>query len=480
MPNVAFTRPELVKLKPQYRVVRDVLGGAVAVKGRRELYLPRNNAEDKSPEAKAVYEAKLTRAVFYPVTERTLRGMVGEVFSRAPQIDVPPELKPMTLNINGLGVPITQQAKRNTGLVTAYGRAGLFTDYPTLPEGYQVTVADVASGKIAPTITEVEPERIINWQYEWDGGRKKLTLVVFEEVVYTTKDIFESKASVRWRVLRLDESGEYVQAIVTDKAAALSWFKPRDYDGRPFDYIPFDFEGGEDNDPEPDPVTLYGMADLNLAHFRNSASNEDSVFMVGEPTLILIGLKKEWYEKTLGGKVLLGSRTAIPLEPGSSAELLQMEPNTGAATEMERKERQMVALGAKLVEQKQVQRTATEASQEESAEASQLSTIADNVSAAYNSALTTARRFINGNTGGIKFALNTKFAISALDPASRTQLIKEWQAGAIVWEEMRAGLRRGGIAFVDDKVAKRLAAEEVQAAIEADPDPAGDIEDGDE
>ena len=132
---------------------------------------------------------------------------------------------------------------------------------------------------------------------------------------------------------------------------------------------------------------------------------------------------------------------------------------------MEAKERQMVALGAKLVEQKQVQRTAFEAKVEATSEGSTLSSTAKNVQAAYVWALQWCARFVGVAETGIQFELNTDFDIARMTPEERAQAIKEWQRGAITFEEMRAVLRKSGTATEDDAKAKEAIAQETAAAM---------------
>ena len=124
----------------------------------------------------------------------------------------------------------------------------------------------------------------------------------------------------------------------------------------------------------------------------------------------------------------------------------------------------MVALGAKLVEQAEVQRTATEASMEKASENSILANVAKNVSAAYEWALTTCAEFV-GASGKIVFQLNTDFDISAMSATERAQVVKDWQAGAVTFEEMRTVQRKAGIAIVDDKKAKEQIAQDSASAM---------------
>lgn len=464
MPQVNFRRPELLKRMRQYTLIRDAIEGEMAVKAKGRRYLrppwPVKTAEDTED-----FEAYLERAVFYNATGRTLRGYVGQVFSRLPEITVPDYLQATVADMNGLGVNAVQQAKALVGDTTALGRAGLLSDFPSVPEGREVTAADVISGEIKPIIARYEPEQIINWRTSSDGSTRKLLLVVLEEKreEYLPGD-FSFTEKKQWRVLRIDESGFYRQELYYDNNSTPTVYNITDYAGERLDYIPFEFIGSEDNDPTLDDAPMYSLASLNISHFRNSADLENSGVLVGQPTIAMSGLTQDWVKNVFEGKpVRFGSKHVIPLPQGASLELVQADPNNLVREMMQDKERQMVALGAQLVEQRRVQRTATEVNQDESAEASVLMTVADNASVAYAQAFASAARFVSGDDPNILFKLNTSFDTALIDAATRMETIKEWQSGAITWEEMRGVLRRAGVATLPDDIAKAKTLEEEKA-----------------
>ena len=484
MPNVAFIRPELSKLIPLYILIRDCISGEPTVKAARTTYLPMPNAEDTSKENKARYESYVKRAVFYNVTRRTLNGLVGQVFMRDPVIKMPSLLKPVELNASGTGVNLIQQSKKTLSLTLAYSRAGLLVDYPETPEG-GASIADLEAGRVRPTITTYAPQEIINWRLTERGAEEILSLVVLAESYCFADDGFEMKNAAQFRVLKLDENGEYLMEV-WQEPQPTSWdgskvpkgnfqltktLRPRGADGNPLREIPFMFVGSENNDPAPDNPNLYDLASLNVAHYRNSADYEESCFVVGQPTPVLTGLTEEWVKDVLKGTVAFGSRGGIPLPVGGDAKLLQAGENTMIKEAMEAKERQMVALGAKLVEQKQVQRTATEAELESASEGSTVASTAKNVQAAYVWALEWCALFVGVPTTGIVFELNSDFDVNKMSPEERAEAIKEWQSGAITFEEMRAVLRKSGTATEDDAKAKeKIAKDTAEAMALAQPD----------
>lgn len=469
MPNVAFIREELKRLLPSYNLIRDCIEGETKIKAAGDKYLPRPNAADTSPENVARYKAYKERAVFYNVTQRTLYGLVGQVFTREPVVEVPTLLDPVTTDANGGGVSLVQLSKRATLQVLAYGRSGLLVDYPATEA--PASLAELEAGDIRPTINVYSPTEIINWRTIRRGARELLSLVVLQETYVYSDDGFEMKKANQWRVLQLTNAG-YAVTVWRKGSGDYQIYEgpyfPKDASGNVLTEIPFTFIGSENNDYCPDLPPLYDLASLNIAHYRNSADYEESCFIVGQPTPVLSGLTEEWVTNVLKGTVALGSRGAIPLPEGGAATLLQASPNTLPFEAMQHKERQMVSLGAKLVEQSKVQRTATEADIENTSETSTLASSAKNVSTVFQWALEWCAVFVGVPLNRIKFELHTDFDLSRMTPQERAQLVAEWQAGAIAFEEMRENLRRGGIAKLDDAAAKTKIAEELANALNLD------------
>ncbi len=474
MPKVNHKRKEVAANEKSWCLIGDCVAGQEAVKKAGEKYLPKPTAEKDVDYANKRYKAYVTRAVFYNVTGRTLEGLVGQVFSKESSIDLPGELERYEPDLDGAGTPLEQQAKNTLKAALAFGHCGLLSDFPTIEEGRIVTKADIEDLRIRPRVLLVQPEHIINWRVSVVGGETLLSLVVIEEQAIVKDDGFEFKTEPRWREIRLvpiDAGGVQFATQVTlwrkkdnptgedDKFEVLEGYPVTllDHKGGFIDRIPFEFVGATNNEPQIDKAPLLDLADLNIAHYRNSADYEEGVFITGQDQLVLVGLEQEWVNKNFKGGVKLGSRAAIPLPKDADAKLLHAEPNNIAAEAMKHKEEQMKALGAKLIEPKATKGTATEALIEESSESSVLSSATKNVSAAYQKALYHASRFVGEvDPEKIEFELNSDFAAAMASPAERAQIIAEYQSGLISFEEAREQLRKAGIAYQDDKVVKIL------------------------
>lgn len=481
-PNVGFVLPEVTAMHEKWDLIEDCLAGQEAIKKKKKKYLPQPNPEDKSPENEARYENYILRAVFYNVVANTTAGLVGQVFNSDPVTEYPPELEPMWYNADGRGVTLIQVAKKTLTTVVSMGRCGLLTDFPKAKaDGTPYTRQEVLDGVARPTILYYGPKDVINWRYKQVGALSKLSLVTLFEDYVIHDDGFELKRGREIRALKLDDADQYVietwRRRDNDESGPYYLFEtstPKDASGQPLDYIPFEFVGAQNNDSNIDKPPMYDMACLNIAHYRNSADYEDSVFMVGQPTPYFSGLTENWVKEVLKDTIYLGSRGAVPLPEGGQAGLIQASENSMVKEAMDKKEQQMVAIGAQLVEDKQVQRTLGEAKMESAVVHSTLTSCARNVSQAMENSMISAARFsiTDVDPNKIIFQLSTDFAISKLSPDERRQLLAEWQGGILSFSEARNQLRQSGIANLDDEVAKAEIEKDMESRVDlGDPNP---------
>ncbi len=470
----------LADVRPDYELIRTCIAGSRAMKKQGVKYLPDPDESEPDEAARvARYTSYVQRAVFYPATGRTLRGLVGMVFDRDPSVQAPSEMDVILADANGGGIELDQQASATLSSVVSLGRAGLLVDYPKT-NGQATTKKQLQTGNVRPVIIRFEPEDVINWRTVTIGSKVLLSLVVTKETYVLQDDGFAETPGIQYRVLRLEDGAggkkQYTQEIWRDTPEATNQFvqtdkfTPTDGKGLPFEEIPFIFVGALDNNPDVDAPPLLDLAELNKAHFQNSADYEESVFMCGQPTPVLAGLSKQWVEEVLKNKIRLGSRGAIPLPVGGSAELLQATPNTMAFEALEHKEAQMVAIGAKLIENTGTQQTATEATLDFVMDNSVLGTCARNVSEGYRRCLNWCWQFMNGaivdDPEVIDYELSTDFEARSLTAQDRDNIIKMWQAKAITYTEMRWNLKRSGTAYLSDEDAQAESQNELETSIE--------------
>ena len=346
--------------------------------------------------------------------------------------------------------------------------------------GGVTTRQQAMEGAIHPVILHYDPWSIINWRVETTGSRQRVTLVVLAEQYVEIDDGFEEELRPQCRELRWTPEGPTVQ--IWRKVDNGSWSIVEGptiltgSDGRPLEQLPFIFLGAERNGPEIDASPILDIADLNLSHYNTSADYEDSSYLIGQPMYLFTGLTEHWVNEVLGGTIEVGSAAGLPLPVNADGKILQPDPNTMAKDSMEHKEAQMRALGAKLIEPEAVQQTATEVMVDEASESSILSTSAINVSNGITQALRFAALFAgetNVSDEALAYELSTDFSASRMSAQDRAQLIAEWQGGAMTFMEMRWNLRRAGLVYIEDEMAREEIASELPPLdAPAEPNPA--------
>jgi hypothetical protein len=456
MADVTAQHSEYSTKEPQWRLVGDAAAGEAAVKAGKESYLPRPNPGDKSADAGKRYEQYLARAVFYNATGRTLRTMVGMAFHRDPEVKLATDLDYAREDINGSGVTLNQQAQAALAGVLKSARAGLLTDFPRVANPQLTSKLDQVKGGIRPTIALYDAASITNWRTGKVGGQTVLTMVVLREK-HEESDGFGMKSEIQYRVLQL-VGGIYSQQIWRKKDGAQvqgesAWkvaeeFTPLNGAGRPLNYIPFQFIGAQNNDTTVDDAPLYDIATLNMAHYRNSADYEESVFFCGQPQFYMAGLTTEWVTMLKADGIYVGSRSILPLPVGGTMGLLQAAPNTLAQGAMENKEKQMAALGARLLIASLQVKTATQQDSEDSTSQSVLSLACGNVASAYKQALTWFGEFA-ASAGEVDFTISTDFGMRAIDAAELSTLLQLVQAGKLPEADLWSRLRAVGLIAAD-------------------------------
>lgn len=478
-----YIKPELLAMMPVYELVTACYQGERAIKrttGYNALgahgngggasnfsvspYLPDPSPASEKYEVRAKrYQDYLNRAVFYNVTRRTVSALVGQIFSKYPTYDLN-ELAYLEMDIDGSGESLVQQAKDTAIQCLLKGGGGLLAD---MPVNNGVTRASMASGGIRPTISHYERESIINWRVSKVGAVYKLSLLVLSQSYIAEDDGYEQKLGEQLLVLRLVDGlaeSEILQKIDGDWVGQ-GINKLKDNKGKQLTEIPFYFYGAVNNDAEIDDSPVYDLAELNIAHFRNSADLEESLF-ISQPTLVVSGLTEQWVDDVLDNGIAIGSRSGILLPVGGSAQLLQPDPNDKIQVAMRHKEEQMKALGAKLVESQSGQaKTALQASQEGADETSVLATISNNLSDCFTKAIRACGRYIGIDTDGLFVTFNTQFNFSKLSPEQIDRLMGLWQGGAITFGELRSQLVESEFANIESAIEAKAIINEEQGAL---------------
>ena len=276
-----------------------------------------------------------------------------------------------------------------------------------------------------------------------------LTLIVLEEPYLENSDEFSHESKMQYRVLRLKEEG-YCQQIYRDNEPYTEEFYPRKSDGSVFDYIPVTFVGSQNNDSTIDNAPLSDIADVNMAHYKNSADYEESCFITGQPTLFITHslTQEQWHEYNPKG-IKIGSRAGHVLGDTGSANLLQANPNNLVMEAMNAKEQQMVAIGARIITDRGGNETAEGARIRFASENSVLGDIVGNLSSAIKSCIYWIGEFMGVDTDDCVFIINREFYDKSVDPQMIMSLVTLLDRQLVGGQDIFDRLKAGGLVDAD-------------------------------
>ena len=480
---------DLLRVLPEYNRVRDCLVGEQQVKTQREKYLPRPTA-DTDPTADKRYEVYLERAVFWNFTQRHHQSLVGQAFLNEPKIQLPARMEAMLENADGRGMSLIQMAKAAFSHLIAYGRCGIYADFPPV----KGAVTRDQSGRYKPTIRLISPFKILSWQRNDDGV---LVSVLIEET-YHQRQVFVTARQLQYRQLALTDSGYEVAIYRPSEAIDLSalsestcltsellsqpaltlvkTFKPTDSSGNRLQEIPFEFAGSENNNETVDKPPLYPLASANLSDYRTSADLEEMLFLGGQPTVWVSDPDPEYFRENYPDGVPLGTRSILQLGPNGQAGVVQIGASDALSTNMLAKRQRIADLGVTISDMTASNKTATEVAVQTLVNNAALVSSAHNLSDALTTVMRHAARFVGANEEEALFGLDVTKAVRDLSIEERQQMLLELEAGILAPTEVRAALERAGHTTLEAEAAFSEAAQRLQG----ESDNGSDIEDDDD
>ena len=459
------------------------------IAGEVEQYLRNVGKNEPDSNYAAIRQAEYADgAVLHNFTLKTRDGMQGAIFLRAPTVELPSQLEYLLNDCDGNGLDLIQQAQSAVDQDLRKGRLGLLVDMPNTEE--VPTIAQIESGEIVPRIQLYTAQDIIDWKVVRYGSIQKLQSITLREEYDTTNGgIGDYTPQYQYRVLGLDEDGNYYQEIwyqndddknslgIVAKGGSTTVY-PK-INGAISKEIPFYFIGADNNSYKISTQPLLPIANLNIGHFRNSADTEENSFVCSQAMLTISPGEnvspEQWGELNPNG-VVIGSRRGLYLGTGGSAAFIQAAESDKAMRLMEIKEGQAVQLGAQLITPTQ-QVTAEAARIQQGANGSILSNVSQNVTAAYRKAIAKCGEFL-GVTQEATFALSNDFFYQSLTAQERAQWVSEIMTGITPVDLFYARLRQTG-EIPDDLKDEKIAAmikEQGPMGMTVEP-PADDIED---
>ena len=451
-------------------------------------YLVALNPQDKSNENKIRNDQYFKRAVFAEIAGYTQSGMSGMVFRKWPILHVPKTLEYLAKNADGAGISIYQQSQNVIRNMIRQGRGGLFVDYPKTEGG--ASKADLDSLKVFATIQRYEPAQIINWEQSAVGAVVKLSKVVLAETVeengedvdirrelaldYTESESGETRLVYVVREWRYNDGGWYVH----DESI------PIDGEGNTWDEIPFMFLGSQTNSPDIDRAPMYPICKINIGHYNNSASYEDSVFFVGQAQFWMSGITQDHLDLLDKNEMYVGSGRLIGVPSGEQLGIAQAQPNMLAKEAMADKIQMAIGLGAMYIQPGSAVKTAAQVEGEQQTSHSVLSLIASNLSEAYTQCLHWCARYMNvKETEALEYTVSQDFVPVRADAQMLQAIAASWMQGATPLSDFIAWQQKHGLIDPEkttEEVIEELGGINRMPDLDVDPDDEDDNEDDSE
>jgi hypothetical protein len=437
--------------KPDWTKLRAFAEGARAVRGAGETYLPRL-AGQTDPE----YVAYKMRAEVYGAIDRTIDGLEGAIFLKAPKVEVPKsnDIEALLADVDLMGQTLVEWIRNQVREVLTVARGGVLIDH-----------TPAAGKEQRPYLVTYVAERILNWETSILNGVETLTLVVLEEFVRrpAKTDPFVKESVRQFRVLLLDvenpESPVYHVQLWTaadDKGetfAMTSDVTPLRR-GEPLHEIPFYFLGATGQSITPEKPPLTDVVELCHQHYMAAADYGHGLHWVGLPTPWVTGVRDK-------DQLKIGPSTAIMLE-NEEAKVGMLEFTGTGLSSLEKRlqdlERKMAILGARILEEQKREAEAAETVKiRQGGDISTLGAISDAVSRAVEAVVERLLWWAGRDEADVTIELNMDFQLVKLSPEELTALVQTWQAGGLSKETFLWNLKRGQLMPEDRTVEDELA-----------------------
>lgn len=406
---------------------RKVCAGSEEVKRCGELFLPKLTEQDAGE-----YLRYKERALFFEGSGRTVAGLVGMLFAKEPAIEEEKDgefLESLVQGYSSFETFLRKTAKE----VIVVGRVGLLVDIDDLGEPY---------------LAMYDSESIVNWRVWKDGGRDVLGLVVLRES-YMIYDGFNEEEKYQYRVLRLNEEGNYEQNLYRKDDKDKEWVLVEGYPILPtkkgafLSEIPFLFLRVDGLDPGMVRPPIAGLVNVNISHYVNSADLEHGRHFTGLPTAWVAGFPT-------GTKLSVGSTKAwVTSKSDAKAGYLEFTGKGLGSLENALKEKQdmMIVLGARLLEEpKKASESSDNQAQKKQGENSILANIGRVVSLGVTKAIKFAADWKSEGKGEkYNVEICNDFTVLKAEPQFLTALQQALQGGFISYETFFYNLRRAGL-----------------------------------
>ncbi|USM11597.1 portal protein [Citromicrobium phage vB_CbaS-RXM] len=351
-----YTHADYNEWRDIWRSIRHAMIGEPAIKAHAERYLPRNSGLDDDQ-----YKAFLERAVFFNMTYRTVTGLTGSIFRRAPRLlNAGPKLTKLSKRISKDGLSLELLAKVVAQEQLSVGRAGLLLD----------KAPEVPGRNADPYLALYTTENILDWTETEIDGRTEYDMILLREFYVDRRpSVVEGSGksakqvpnrsygelftrlrklileynpdTLKWEYRQLVFEKDHEDADMAGDPTSVS--TPKIY-GKPFERIPFEFFNATTPLAPVEKPPVLDILTINLSHYRSYADLEQGRFFTSSPIYYVDGAEED-------DEFHIGPSMVWVVDKGSKPGLLEFNGHglkslEGALTS---KENQAAALGGRLI-----------------------------------------------------------------------------------------------------------------------------------
>lgn len=263
-----FAHPDYVYHLPDYQKIRDCFQGERAVKDATIRYLPRLKGQTNED-----YDNYRIRALFFPITGKTVTSMVGLATAKPPKVKAPEIMAPYFKDTE-LSNQFTESYVSTFTEVVLMGRYGVLID----------AAIDGSQPVMCPYIAE----NIVNWRIDENGIVRMLLLREYVHV--PGKEKFEINCNTRYRHCYLDANDIYTVEVLDEDMETISPPIQPSFSGSIIDFIPWVPYGASGIHAQVDKPPMLDISTINISHYLTSADLEWGRHIVGLPTPVVSGV----------------------------------------------------------------------------------------------------------------------------------------------------------------------------------------------
>lgn len=424
MARVDSKHPDYVEYVPDWDRVRDVDRGEKRIKEEGVKYLPMPSGfTTQADGGAAMYEAYKTRAEFLTVLGPMVRGMVGLIHRKEPQIIMPDSMIDLWEKATPDGLPLESFHRRITEELLKPGRYAILVDIPR-------------EGADLPYMAGYRSESVINWSDTQD-------FFVLDETTLK-RDRFEWNQDIRYRELVI-EDGRYVQRVhhsLDDGDGEEIPIEPRGRDS--LDFIPLVVGNTDDLSTKLIEPPLLGVANSVIAAYQLSADYRHQLYMSGQETLVVRGLDVNKLPRVVGAGASIG------LGENPNAEAYYIGPSGVGIEAHERAIRQAaenaVSAGLRLFDKHSGQESGEALRLRYSAQTASITSIAITSAKMLETALRYIAIIMGLKPDSVTVVPNLRFVETIMNPVDAEALMRLWLGGAISKRTLYENFQRGEIA----------------------------------